>query len=621
MLRELCELAEREELVGDPTFDVRPIAWIISLGEKGNFLGFGGTHESEVLPEKSKKKPKEFPKKFLIPRQFNPDTGGTRSSGDYAYFMVDKSDYVLGCAPDGKAKTPPTDKKMINRLKLFTEKIEACYEATKLPEVKAVIVFLHDIMQNGLPEDLAKKSAAGDNFAFKVLPERSMLVHELPEVKAYWRSLCQKTSAAAEGWNCLVTGKEITAPSLFPMLKRVPGAQAQAGLVSFNSSAFESYGWKSNANAPVSAEAGQAASVALNRLIDPAYQRQDGKTMPRLHKRLGEDAMVCFWGRDSVGEAASAKLADILEAESNDPQVVGNLWDGVYRGKVPEHLDPAKFYAVTLMGAQGRVIVRDYFETTVGAMQQSVVEYFKQLELSPNTAPAKGKPPPPHYGFRLLRECLTATGRADDLPSKHSSDMFAAAINERRRFPDALLPIALERMRAESSRDDWIDSVRRDARTALIKAILIRNHNQSNEPTMSNKDDQPGYLLGRLFACIERMQYLALGADLNKNLGARYFAAASTNPLHVFKTLETALVNHYEPKAMRKNGGACVLTKREVADINTALDKTTGPAGKPSRLDLVQQGLFAIGYHVQRGKYLNWKRDAAEKDHAESDAE
>lgn len=617
MLRELCELAEREELVGDAAFDMRPVAWIITLKGDGTFLGWNGTHEPEVLPEGSRRRPKEFAKKFMIPRQFNPLTGGTRSSGDYAYFLVDKSDYVLGCVPDGKAKQPPTDKKLINRLKLFTEKVQACFEATSYEPLKAVIAFLQGVMQNGIPEDLPKKSAAGDNFAFMVRPERSSLIHQSEEVMKYWRAQCRKTASDGDALNCLITGEPISLPSLFPMVKRVPGAQAQAGLVSFNSTAFESYGWKTNANAPVSAEAGQAASVALNRLLDPAFVRQDGKVLPRLNKRMGEDTVVCYWAKDKTMEGLTANLSAVLEAE-NDPQKMDKLWRGVYDGKVPEEFAASRFYLVTLAGAQGRVMVRDYLDTSAREAQESVAEYFKQLQLSPNTPPAKGKLIPGNYSLRLLRECLTHTGKADDLPGTLGAALFTCAVNQRRRFPDALLPMALERMRAESSRDDWIDSVRRDARTALIKAILIRNHDKPNTPIMSNKDDQPGYLLGRLFACIERMQYLALGADLNKNIAARYFAAASTNPLHVFITLKKALVSHYEPKAMRKNGGACVLTKREVADIETALDKATGPNGIQPRLDLVQQGLFAIGYHVQRGQYLNWKRDAAEKANAES---
>ena len=141
MLQELCQLAAREKLIGDTAFEVRPIAWIINLKANGDFISMNGTHEPEPVPEPKKgakpKKPKEVAKKFTIPRQFNPDTGGTRTSGDYAYFLVDKSDYVLGCALETKANQPPTDAKLINRHQLFISKVQACYAATKEDKMKA----------------------------------------------------------------------------------------------------------------------------------------------------------------------------------------------------------------------------------------------------------------------------------------------------------------------------------------------------------------------------------------------------------------------------------------------------------------------------------------------------
>lgn len=46
MLQELCKLAEREQLVGDPAFEVKPVAWIIELTADGELIGgFAGTHQ------------------------------------------------------------------------------------------------------------------------------------------------------------------------------------------------------------------------------------------------------------------------------------------------------------------------------------------------------------------------------------------------------------------------------------------------------------------------------------------------------------------------------------------------------------------------------------------------
>jgi CRISPR-associated protein Csd1 len=615
VLQELCHLAMREKLVGDSCLDVRPIAWIIHLRQNGEFLSISGTHEAEVLPEPKKgakpKKPKEFAKKFTIPRQFNPDTGGTRTSGDYAYFMVDKSDYVLGCALGAKAGKPPADPKLINRHRLFIDKVKACHEATQEKQVLALVSFLEKIHQEGLPFDLPEKTAPGDLYGFVVRPDIDEFVHDLPSVQQYWRDCCKRPEKDDSGRVCLITGKSVGETFLFPQIKRVPGAQASSGLVSFEMQASRSYGWDKISNATVSAEAAQAATVAMNRLLDPAYQTQDGKVLQKRHIRISEDTIVCYWAQRKEGDALSNALPHLLQAdEGGKPEA---LWTAVWKGRPPQDIDAGSFYAVTLTGAQGRVIVRDWYETTVEFVGVSVAEYFKQLYLAPNTRPAKDKSLPPHYSLRLLQECLVPSRKAEDLPAKYAAGIFAASINQNILFPASLLALALQRMRAESDREEWIDSYRRDARTALIKAILIRNYKLNFLSNMDDdlKNQQPGYLLGRLFACIERMQYLALD-QVNANIANRYFAAASSTPASVFVGLNTALVQHYYKKALRRRPKLAKEANDQIIEINQAHDKVRDPdVGYPARLRTTEQGLFMIGYHVQMGFF---KRDKNTED-------
>lgn len=614
MLQELCRLAEREQLVGDPAFEVKPIAWIIELTATGELIGtFTGTHQPVPEPAsgntEKRSKAKEQTKKFRIPRQFNPETGGTRTSGDFAYFLVDKSDYVLGCIPGTKAHVLPANEKLLNRHRLFIDKVRACFEATKERKLEAVLKFLERIHTQGLPVNLPEKALPGDLFAFIVRPDIDDFVHDLPAIQTYWRGVCNGTTTPeAEDWHCLITGCAMNKPSLFPQIKRVPGAQAQSGLVSFNALAFESYGWKSNANAPVSNHAAQAASVAMNRLLDPAFQRQDGRVLQRRNIRLSSDTVACYWATESTGEDIAATLQAALQADPGGK--AGQLWQAVWRGKRPATLDPSRFYAVTITGAQGRAIVRDWYETTVGEVQASLATYFGQLELSPNTFPAKGKSLPPQFALRVLQECLTASGKADDLPSKHSAALFAAALNRKVQFPSALLSLALERMRAEAGRKAWIEGYRRDARTALIKALLIRNHHIQLIPTMDPNNHQSGYLLGRLFACIERMQYLALGDQVNANIANRYFAAASSTPRSVLNTLCRDLESHYLKKAMRKRRSAAHAVHREICEVQKLFGSVMRPTeGYPTRLSPADQGLFMVGYHTQRGHYLPKKED------------
>jgi CRISPR-associated protein Csd1 len=231
-------------------------------------------------------------------------------------------------------------------------------------------------------------------------------------------------------------------------------------------------------------------------------------------------------------------------------------------------------------------------------------EYFEQLDLVPNTRPAKGKNLPPQYALRILQECLVASHKADDLPSKYAAALFACSINHKLKFPSSLLIVALERMRAEAGDDEWIDSYRRDARTGLIKAILIRNHKINLTPSMDEKNNEPAYLLGRLFACIERMQYLALD-QVNANLANRYFAAASSTPLVVFASLEKSLEQHYLKKASRRKPKPARWVYSQILKIKSDYDAVRQPGESyPSRLSNPAQGLFMLGYHVQKGSFF-----------------
>ena len=128
---------------------------------------------------------------------------------------------------------------------------------------------------------------------------------------------------------------------------------------------------------------------------------------------------------------------------------------------------------------------------------------------------------------------------------------------------------------------------------------------------MDDTNNQPGYLLGRLFACIERMQYLALG-DVNAGVASRYFAAVSMTPRAVLPNLVRDLEGHYFKKAQRKKEGAAWKTYRDFCDVQKKFgDVMKAAEGYPVRLSPVEQGLFMVGYHTQRGAYLPPRKQAA----------
>ncbi|MBU1398309.1 MAG: hypothetical protein KKH85_05395, partial [Proteobacteria bacterium] len=52
ILKALYDLAQREELVPDPNFEIKPVSWVIRVGDGGRFLGIVPLKQAEKIPEK-----------------------------------------------------------------------------------------------------------------------------------------------------------------------------------------------------------------------------------------------------------------------------------------------------------------------------------------------------------------------------------------------------------------------------------------------------------------------------------------------------------------------------------------------------------------------------------------
>ena len=49
ILKALYDLAQREELVPDSDFEIKPISWVIRLGDNGRFLNIEPLKQAEKL--------------------------------------------------------------------------------------------------------------------------------------------------------------------------------------------------------------------------------------------------------------------------------------------------------------------------------------------------------------------------------------------------------------------------------------------------------------------------------------------------------------------------------------------------------------------------------------------
>jgi len=145
---------------------------------------------------------------------------------------------------------------------------------------------------------------------------------------------------------------------------------------------------------------------------------------------------------------------------------------------------------------------------------------------------------------------------------------------------------------------------------------------------MNEEERNRGYLLGRMFACIERMQELALG-EVGAGITDRYFAAACATPQTVFPRLLKTEVHHFRKAREGRAAGAARWLHRQIDGLASSLvgagngmqtgegveefiRRTAGRSlvGFPAFMSLPEQGLFVLGYHQQRAEFYT-KRDVA----------
>lgn len=606
ILQALYQLAEDEGLMEDPDFEWKPVSYIINLDENGNFLGFTSTHYTPA--QEGKGKPKPVAKRMVVPRS------GSRTSGARALFFCDKAEYVFGLDPAGKREA----EKLTSRAGLFRDQVRACGAATGDPGVKAVLAFLDAVAVGTQQVELPEDCAGNDLFAFVVSPKVDQLLTQRESVRQYWKAQRQEASDGKVGNTCLILGKLLPSADKFPPIKRVPGGSTSGvGFVSFNEAAFCSYGWKRNENANVSREAAEACATALNRLLDPAYPdpKSLGETLPKRNLRLSADTVVAYWARGKPGQDACDVFSGLFDA---DPEAVGELYRSMWRGKAPNINDPSAFYALTLTGTQGRVVVRDWFESTVADVLRNMAQYFVDIDIVRNTPKPKTSDLPPQIALGHLLESLAVQGKSDNIPAPLSAQ-FVRAVLAGTPFPLSVMQRAIERTRAEIGKTDWRDLVRRDARAALIKAVLNRRGKvREVKRDMDPKNTNEGYALGKMMAVLEIIQAEAMG-DPNASVIDRYFGGASATPKAVFVRLLKNARHHV--RKMRdddKKAGKAFLLDRLLDELASPFDPKDN--GFPSHLSLDDQGLFVIGYHHMRKWLWMTNEERAAWQEAYSDA-
>ncbi len=554
------------------------ISFALVLDANGNLRGI------EDLREPDGKK--------LRPRKLTVPIAEKKANGIKPNFLWDSTNYVLG---KGKEKDTNDDKKTKNLERIakchasFVENMKTyCDESD--PGLAAVLKFLSgkDKGISGFPN---AEEVIGTNVVFRLDGERGF-VHDRPAARKAWASCLRQREQGVLG-QCLVTGEtSVPIARLHPSIKGVRGAQSVgASIVSFNLSAFESYGKEQSINAPVSQEAAFGYVTALNYLLNPKNRQ----------KVIIGDATIVFWAeRKSPAEDFLADLFDPPAEEdqsvsSTDHQVTSRIHDllkTIRSGRravdiMPELDDSVHFYLLALAPNAARLSIRFWEADTVGGLLKKVGKHFRDLEIVRQYEDEPEFPPL----WRLL--CQTAAlGKSENIPPVLAGGM-ARAMLSGVRYPQSLLVAVLGRIRSEHAVTYF--------RAALIKAFLIRNKQMEVPVSLDPARTDRPYLLGRLFAVLEKAQEEAV-PGANATIKDRYLSSASATPGQVFHMLLKNSANHTAKlrKDPEKKSRAIHYDKM-IQDIMNAFNDF------PTTLFSEEQGLFMIGYYHQRKDFFTKK--------------
>lgn len=550
-------------------FQSQEIPFVIVLERDGTLAGLDDTRTGDGKKKKARV--------FIVPK------GMIRTLAISPNLLWDTPAYIVGRPKPDKKKDPAEQLERAREQQArFREHIRRTFPENDFDDgITAVLRFLEtgDFQALFARPEWPEIEETAPFLSFRLAGDEK-LVCQRPAVEAAIRRSAM--AEMGESSICLITGEYDQAQRLHTAIKGVWGAQSSgAGIVSFNLAAFNSYGKEQGYNAPVGRNAEFAYTTALNTLLGKGSRQR---------MQVG-DASTVFWAaKENALEGSMAALfgAGARENSEQDNAAVRALYSSYLSGSMPLLEDNTSFFVLGLSPNAARLVVRFWYTDTVGETTRHIFQHFDDCRLVHSPKERDYLP------LFMLLSCTALEEKSENVPANLGGDM-AMAILSGRPYPQTALSAVVRRIRAER-RVTY-------ARAALIKAILVRarrfhqNTEKEVEMSIDKTNRNAGYLLGRLFAVLERAQEIA-NPHINATIRDRYYGGASSTPAAVFPLL-LKLKNHHLAKL--ENRGTARYLESILTDVMGGMDDF------PVHLSLHDQGRFAIGYYHQRQDFYTSK--------------
>ena len=563
ILKALYDYYNRNGNLPKKGMEFKEIGFLLVLNGKGEFIRF----EDRRIDNK-------HAQEFLVRKSVG------RTSAPKANYLYDNSAYVFGYSDKGDESS---NVKYFNK---FKSKVESIYNAfPESPDLKAVYAFYQndretiiqalqaDSLWNEVVKNLNKKFST---FSFLIEGDTKIVAEKQEYLSISNEDECMN------GKRCLISGNkahivETTAATM------ISGSQATAKLVSFQvKSGYDSYGKNKGSNAPISEEAEFAYTTALNYML-----RSDSH-----NKFLIGNRTFVFWAskNDEVGKQAEECIWDMFgfnDSNDDDPnhgiEQVRKVFKAIYSGSLQTTMDD-KFYILGLAPNSARIAVTYWSEIPLKEFAKRINRHFDDMEIVDNWKEQK-----PYMGLRSILSSITLGGKSSDV-IPNLPEAVVKSIFQGLPYPQPLFSACTRRVRAEQNITK--------TRVAIIKAYLNRlnNNEQKIEIMLDKENKNQGYLCGRLFAVLEKIQE---DANRQHSIRERYMNSASATPAMIFPTILN-LSSHHAEKLTEGRNVYFEKLKQEIVDKISA-------NGFPTHFDLQDQGRFFVGYYHQRQDFFEKK--------------
>lgn len=555
----------------EPGFGAMKVKWRISIApdSSAHIEPFGG-EDGARMPNCP-----EFPDNLL-------------QGGGKCNFLVDTLQVML-LHLDKKDDS----EKFLAKHEYFTYLLQ---EAGKqIPELLPAIGFFssHDNLVAAQAR-LRELDAKTTDKAFFVAVDFDPLKNE--QCKVWWRELRQRLLTDSvkkpKAMVCLLSGETTTPAQTHPKVSglKIVGGRGQDIVVGCDKDAFQSYGLEQAENGAMSEAMANAYTKGLDDLIAN-------------HSKTIAGAKVAHWFKNQVTPQDDPLewLNGFESEEQTEAAAQGaarRLLESIRKGERVD-LGNNQYYALTLSGASGRVMVRDWMEGHFEDLVRNVEAWFSDfaIVIAGDRKDCDGKKTA--HDPKFYEVCLalvrndqkkSISENLKQLPAPNSATLWKVAV-QHLPIPQPLMAKALARFRADLVDKD--SPPLNHARMGLIKAYFVRLQ-QGGASTMkaylNPEHPEPAYHCGRLLAVLAELQYAALG-DVGAGVVQRYYAAASQMPgLILGRLVRNAQFHLNKPD---KPWLRSKFEKPMMEIVGNLKDRF------PQTLNLEGQGLFALGYYQQ----------------------